>query len=180
MIKFVKDGFKSLYRSGTAFTEEILPKFLGKIGVPEKAASAIGKAAGSFAGMLSLVTAAYFFIAIPVSMPMFLVASGILPFKGSIAAVAATALLAGTGTVVTTTALGMCRAMAKGMQGAFSAAREHLRKPPSPVPPAAEKSAFRVTAAPAAAFKNAASAAPEALQPLPQPAPPAPGMTPGA
>ncbi|TAL29530.1 MAG: hypothetical protein EPN97_13295 [Alphaproteobacteria bacterium] len=179
-MKFIKDGFKSLYRSGTEFTEKILPKFLRKIGVPEKAANVIGKSAGSFAGVASLVTGAYFLIAIPVSMPMFLVASGMLPVKGSIAAVVATALLGSTGTVVTTTGLGMCRAAAKGIRNTFKAARRHLLKTPSPVPAATEKSSFRVTAKPAAAFKNAATAVPEAPQTQPQSAPPAPGMTPGA
>lgn len=177
-MKFIRDGFKSLYRSGTEFTEKILPEFLRKIGVPEKAANIIGQSAGSFAGALSLITGAYFLIAIPVSMPMFLVASGMLPVKGSIAAVVATALLGSTGTVVTTTALGMCRAAAKGIRSAFSAARKHLMKVPSPVPAAAEKSSFSVTAKPAADFKNAATAAPPAPHSAPQPAPPAPGHAP--
>lgn len=179
-MKFIKDGFKSLYRSGTAFTEKILPKFLQKIGVPEKAANVIGKSAGSFAGALSLITGAYFFIAIPISMPMFLIASGMIPVKGSIAAIAATALLGSTATVVTTTGLGMCRAATKGIRNTFSAARKHLAKVPSPVPAAAENSSFRIAAKPAADFKNAATAVPAVLQTAPQTAPAAPGIAPGA
>lgn len=178
-MKFIKDGFKGLYRSGTEFTEKILPKFLHKIGVPEKASAALGRAAGSFAGAASLVIGAYFFIAIPVSMPMFLVASGVLPVKGSIAAVVATALLAGTGTVVTTTGLGMCRAAAKGIRSAFSAARKRLHSGPSPVPAATEASSFRIAARPAADFKDAATASPAAPQAQPQSVPTAPRMTPG-
>jgi hypothetical protein len=158
MTKFIKDGFKSLFRSGAAFTEKILPKFLRKTGVPEKFSSTIGKTAGSIAGALSIVTGAYFLIAIPVSMPMFLVATGMLPVKGSIAAVIATALLGSTGTVVTTTGFGMCRAAAQGLRNTFGAARRHMLKSPSaPVAAAAERSSFRVTTRPAAAFSGASA-----------------------
>lgn len=120
--------FKSFFESGTAFSEQIVPRALEKIGIPEQVAGKIGQVAGSALGLASVATGLCFLAAIPISLPMFVAATGWIGAHAVIASVLATGLLGGVGTVVTTTGIGMCRS---GFRAVSTLA-----------PPAPEKSSF--------------------------------------
>jgi hypothetical protein len=129
ILSIIPRTFKSFFGSGTAFSEQIVPRGLGKLGVPAKPASRIGKAVGCALGLASVATAACFLAGIPIAAPMFLLAPSYFGIKGVIAATAVTGLLGGVGTVVGTTGLGMCR-------GGFGSALKLV------VPEAPETSSF--------------------------------------
>lgn len=110
---FIHRTFKSFFNSGAAFSESIVPKALMKIGVPDKTALSIGQVCGGASGVASVATGLCFLAAIPISLPMFVAATGWIGTQAAIAAVLATGFLGGVGTVVTTTGLGMCRSGAR-------------------------------------------------------------------
>lgn len=170
LLSFIPEGFKSLYRSGAAFTEEIAPKLLGKIGLPQKLASPAGKIAGGAIGVASIVTGATFLAAIPISLPMFVVASGIFASKGIGAAVFVTGFLGSVGTIVTTTGIGMLRAAGKAATGLFHRASHHQSKP---VP---EKTSFKGNVTAKADFDRQAKPAVAPQNPQARPAPQAPAL----
>jgi hypothetical protein len=140
-------AFKSFFRSGSAFSEQILPKFLG---------NKPGVILGTAAGLASVFTGICFFAAIPMSVPMFLVAHGMFAGKGAFVAAAATVFLGGVGSVVTTTGLGMMRAATRGI---FSAVEKRLY-PKAAAAPVPGKSSFNGAATSRAEFKTAAAASP--------------------
>lgn len=146
-------AFKSLYESGSAFSEQILPKVLGR---------KPGVVLGTAAGLASVFTAACFFYAIPLSVPMFLVAHGMFAGKGALVATAATVFLGSVGTVVATTGLGMMRAAAKSI---FSAA-DKIIHPRAAAAPVRDGASFNGAATSKADFKQAAATTPP---PSPQP-----------
>lgn len=137
--------FKSFFDSGKAFSEQIVPKALEKIGMPETAAQKTGTIFGGAAGVASVATGLCFLAAIPISFPMFVAATGWIGAHAVVASVLTTALLGSVGTVVTTTGLGMCRSGARTI-----------------LPPAPEKSSFDAFKTARAAFTQA-SGGPEAL-----------------
>ncbi|MEZ0261351.1 MAG: hypothetical protein ACAH80_10100 [Alphaproteobacteria bacterium] len=140
--------FKSLFESGTAFSEKIVPKALEKTGVPAKTAAKIGQVSGSLLGLASVATGFCFLAAIPISLPMFVAATGWIGTHAVIASVLATGFLASVGTVVTTTGIGMCRSGFRAV---------------SPLaPPAPEKSSFDAFKTARAMF-NQASVGPPVL-----------------
>ena len=145
--------FKSFFKSGTAFSEQIVPKALKKIGVPDKAAEKIGQLGGGALGLASVATGLCFLAAIPISLPMFVAATGWIGAHAVIASALATGLLGGVGTVVTTTGLGMCRS---GFRAVSTVA-----------PPAPEKSSFDAFKTSRAPFNQASEG------------PPAPGLAGG-
>jgi hypothetical protein len=136
-LSMVRDGFKSLYRSGAWFTEGFLPKLLEKTGLPRGKASKAGVVAGSAAGFASIVVGMGFFLAIPVSIPMFSVAVAVYAAKGIAMVAGAATLLAGTSAVVTTSGIGMCRALTHDVSGAMK--NRHTSKLKAAAPPAPEQ-----------------------------------------
>lgn len=150
-------AFRSFYQSGADFSEKILPKAIGKQG---------GVALGAAVGLASVLTGACFFYAIPLSVPMFLVAHGMFAGKGALVATAATVFLGSVGSVITSTGLGMVRA---GVKEIFSDAKKLLRPKPetiaAPVP--GKQSAFDGAATSRAGFNQqaAAPASPYPAQP---------------
>lgn len=168
MLSFIAQGFKSLYRSGAAFSEEITPKWLAKTGLPATTTAKIGGAAGGILGLASIATGACFLAAIPLSLPMFLVASGIFASKGIAAAVFVTGFLGGVGTVVTTTGLGMGRALAKDTVSLFRRIKHLPAKHSAPLP---QKTSFNSGASAKPDFSKAVKAPEAAGQAIPVPAP---------
>jgi len=147
-------AFKSFYQSGVEFSEKILPKVIGKQG---------GVALGTALGVASVFTGACFFYAIPLSVPMFLVAHGMFAGKGALVATASAVFLGSVGSVITSTGLGMIRAAA---QGVFSGAKKLLHPKATAAPVPEKKSSFNGAATSRAEFKQAAAAAsPPSAQP---------------
>ena len=174
-MSIIRDGFRSLYRSGAFFTEAMLPKALEKTGLPRGRASKAGMLTGGALGLASLVVGASFLIALPMSVPMFSVAVAVYAAKGVAMAGAISATLVGTGIVVTTTALGMCREMERHAAQALKKARGHNR--PKPVPPPVPEKTSLGTLNAAPGFNKAvegllpAPQAPDPKAPLPSPQP---------
>jgi len=148
-------AFKSFYESGTAFSEKILPKVIGRHG---------GVALGAAVGLASIFTGACFFYAIPLSVPMFLVAHGMFAGKGALVAAGATVFLGGVGSIVASTGLGMIRAAAQAVSGG---AKKLLRPKTAAAPVPEEKSSFNGAATSRAGFNQqaAATASPPPAQP---------------
>jgi hypothetical protein len=175
-MSIVRDGFKSIYRSGAGFTAVTLPKYLQKAGLSKSASARISKVAGNAAGIASVIIGAQFLVAIPLSVPMFFVAATVMHVKGMLMAAAVAGLLTGTGAIVMTTGLGMCRDAGKAMCGLFKSAQTHTKKP-APVPSVpVERSSFTAKATPAADFEiavigNEVKTAPAASTARPHPAP---------
>ena len=161
-MSIIRDGFRSLYRSGAYFTEAVLPHAFEKAGLRRGAASKIGLALGGLAGIASFAVGACFFAALPMSAPIFTVAVAIYGAKGIGMVGLVTGILAGTGIVVTTTAAGMCREAKNEFTRDVRKAREHYRK----APPAQEKSSFRHSLKAALGFRNAVEGKKSAVPPV--------------
>lgn len=169
----IREGLKSFYRSGAWFSQDFLPRAFGKTGLRAKNATMLGRACGVTLGLASLAVGLGFCAALPVSLPMFMVASAIMPVSGKLMALGAAAVLAGTGTVVTITGCGMCRDLKDAARALLRKAHAAPLHPGSPASP--EKSFFKNRRF-ASAFKKATANPP--ISPTPAAAiTPRPGLT---
>jgi hypothetical protein len=137
-MSMIRDGFRSLYRSGAYFSEGVIPRALERAGVSHARAAKIGAGAGMALGIASLVVGAAYALAIPMALPMCGVAIAVYGAKGLAMAAGLVAVLGGTGGVVMTTALGMCREITHSTSGKLQKAAARLHAPPMP-----EKTRFR-------------------------------------
>jgi hypothetical protein len=175
-MSMIRDGFRSLYHSGAFLTETLLPKTLEKTGFSRRNATTIGASIGSAIGLASLVVGSCFLAALPMSLPMFSVAITVYAAKGIAMVAAMTAVLSGTGVVVTTTGIGMCRDMAKRAAKGWQKTQGRLHRKSSTPPAQPEKTAFGNPKAAPGFQKAVAGTAPAAApadgklsQPAPQP-----------
>jgi hypothetical protein len=166
-MSIIRDGFRSLYRSGAYFSEGLLPKALERAGMSHARAAKIGAGAGTTLGIASLIVGIGYALAIPLALPMCGVAITIYAGKGIAMAAGLMTILAGTATVVTTTALGMCRELTNHTSNTLKKANARLHAAPAP----AEKRGFGQKLGARLGFRKAAE------QKTPA-APPAPAKTP--
>ncbi len=163
-MSIIRDGFRSLYRSGAWFTENCAPDMLKKAAVPKGASAKTGHVLGGLLGIGSLIVGAGFCLALPLSFPMFTTAVAVYGTHGLAIAAAAAATLAGTAMVVLTAGLGMCCAAKKDLSAALNKARGHIHFKHA-APSAPEKTSFKAAATPAKDFRQAVDGA--ASQPTP-------------